>query len=187
MPLDGRRLLVIHGDQFGQVTRHARWVYRLGDRAYTLALHANAWTNALRRSLGYPYWSLSAMLKGKVKSAVNLTNDFERFVARYTREHGCAGVVCCHIHVPAIRRVEGIDYYDCGDWVEHCTALVEHVDGRIELVGTQGRVAQQQSHGRFEITFSGSPEPSMGCSCETRPMPRFVTSWSRQPTTTPPP
>jgi len=132
--LDGRRLLVIHGDQFDQVTRHARWVYRLGDRAYTLALHANAWTNALRRSLGYPYWSLSAMLKGKVKSAVNFINDFERFVARYTREHGCAGVICGHIHVPAVRMLEGIEYYNCGDWVEHCTAVVEHLDGRMELV-----------------------------------------------------
>jgi UDP-2,3-diacylglucosamine pyrophosphatase LpxH len=168
--LDGRRLLVIHGDQFDQVTRHARWVYRLGDRAYTLALHANAWTNALRRSLGYPYWSLSAMLKGKVKSAVNFINDYERFVARYTREHGCAGVVCGHIHVPAIRRVEGIDYYNCGDWVEHCTALVEHVDGRIELVGMPGRVRHRQSRGRCEITAPASPQPSTGRSGETWPV-----------------
>ena len=84
------------------------------------------------------------MLKGRVKSAVNFINDFERFVARYTREHGCAGVVCGHIHVPAIRRVEGIDYYNCGDWVEHCTALVEHVDGRIEIVGPAGGTGRLQ-------------------------------------------
>ena len=132
---DGRRLLVIHGDLFDQVTKHARWIYRLGDRAYTAALHANAWSNSVRRRLGYPHWSLSAALKGRVKTAVNFINDFERFVARYTREQECSGVVCGHIHVPAIRTLEGIEYYNCGDWVEHCTAVVEHADGRMEMVG----------------------------------------------------
>lgn len=132
---DGRRLLVIHGDCFDHLTRHAPWVYHLGDHAYTLALHANAWLNAARRLLGYPYWSLSATLKSKVKRAVNFVNDFEHFVARHTRMAGCSGVVCGHIHVPAIRKIDGIDYYNCGDWIEHCSALVEHLDGRIELVG----------------------------------------------------
>jgi UDP-2,3-diacylglucosamine pyrophosphatase LpxH len=131
----GRRLLVIHGDCFDHLTKHAAWVYHLGDRAYTAALHLNSWMNAVRRRLGYPYWSVSAMLKTKVKTAVNFVNDFEHFVVRYTERQQCTGVVCGHIHVPAIRRIEGIDYYNCGDWVEHCTALVEHVDGRIELVG----------------------------------------------------
>jgi UDP-2,3-diacylglucosamine pyrophosphatase LpxH len=131
---DGRRLLVIHGDLFDQVTKHARWIERLGARAYTVALHANAGTNAIRRRLGYPHWSLSAALKSRVKTAVNFINDFERFVARYTRDHGRSGVVCGHIHVPAMRMLEGIEYYNCGDWVEHCTAVVEHLDGRMELV-----------------------------------------------------
>ena len=138
---DGRRLLVIHGDLFDQVTRHARWIERFGARAYTVALHANAWTNAVRRRLGYPHWSLSAALKSRVKTAVNFINDFEGFVARYTREQGCTGVVCGHIHVPAIRMLEGIEYYNCGDWVEHCTAVVEHLDGRMELVRYHDAVA----------------------------------------------
>jgi UDP-2,3-diacylglucosamine pyrophosphatase LpxH len=133
--VDGRRLLVIHGDCFDHVTKHAAWVYHLGDRAYTAALHLNKWMNHLRRWLGKPYWSFSAMLKSRVKQAVNFINDFEHFVARYTRQQGCAGVVCGHIHVPAIREIDGIAYYNCGDWVEHCSALVEHVDGRMELVG----------------------------------------------------
>ena len=90
--------------------------------------------NAARRALGYPYWSFSSMLKSKVKSAVNFINDFEHFVARYTRQEGCTGVICGHIHVPAIRTIDGIAYYNCGDWVEHCTALVEHLDGTMELV-----------------------------------------------------
>jgi UDP-2,3-diacylglucosamine pyrophosphatase LpxH len=132
---DGRRLLVIHGDCFDHLTKHAAWVYHLGDRAYTLALHMNSWMNFVRRSLGYPYWSFSSMLKTRVKRAVNFINDFEHFVARYTQQQGCSGVVCGHIHVPAIRRIDEIDYFNCGDWVEHCSALVEHVDGRMELVG----------------------------------------------------
>lgn len=138
---DGRRLLVIHGDLFDQVTRHARWIERFGARAYTAALHANAWTNAVRRRLGYPRWSLSAALKSRVNTAVNFINDFEGFVARYTSELGCTGVVCGHIHVPAIRTLEGIGYYNCGDWVEHCTAVVEHLDGRMELVRHHDAVA----------------------------------------------
>ena len=126
---------MIHGDVFDHLTKHAAWVYRLGDRAYTAALHLNKWMNILRRWVGKPYWSFSSLLKSRVKSAVNFINDFEQFVARYTLQQGCTGVVCGHIHVPAIRRLGGIDYYNCGDWVEHCTALVEHLDGRIELVG----------------------------------------------------
>ena len=132
--VDGRRLLVIHGDFFDHLTKHAAWIYHLGDRAYTLALHLNKWMNIARRSLGYPYWSFSSLLKSKVKRAVNFINDFEHFVARYTRKKGCCGVICGHIHVPAIRRIDGIDYVNCGDWVEHCTAVVEHLDGRMELV-----------------------------------------------------
>ena len=132
--VDGRRLLVIHGDFFDHLTKHAAWVYHLGDRAYTAALHLNKWMNLARRSLRYPYWSLSSLLKTRVKRAVNFINDFELFVARYTKKKNCSGVICGHIHVPIIRKIDGIDYYNCGDWMEHCTALVEHLDGRIELV-----------------------------------------------------
>lgn len=132
--LDGRRLLVIHGDRFDQLTKHAAWVYHLGDRSYSLALHVNDWLNKARRRLGYGHWSFSAMLKKRVKQAVNFVNDFEHFLARCTRQQGCSGVVCGHIHVPAIRCIDGIEYHNCGDWIEHCSAIVEHIDGRIELV-----------------------------------------------------
>jgi UDP-2,3-diacylglucosamine pyrophosphatase LpxH len=151
----GRRLLVIHGDRFDQVTRHARWVYHLGDRAYTAALHVNSWMNTARRALGYPHWSFSAALKKKVKTAVNFINDFEGFVARYTEQQGCDGVVCGHIHVPAVRRIGAIDYYNCGDWVEHCSALVEHGDGRIELVDFH---AAQRAQPLLPGLFTGDGE-----------------------------
>jgi hypothetical protein len=91
-------------------------------------------------------------------------------VVRYTREHGCAGVICGHIHVPAIRRVEGIDYFNCGDWVEHCTALVEHVDGRIELVGTPERVGHRHGRNQSEMMALVSSEPSTGSNCQARPV-----------------
>lgn len=101
--VDGRRLLVIHGDFFDHLTTHAAWVNHLGDRAYTAALHLNKWMNLARRSLGYPYWSSSALLKTKGKRAVNFINDFEHFVARYTKKKGCSGVVCGHICLPSGR------------------------------------------------------------------------------------
>jgi len=117
-------------------SRVSVWGSMLGDRAYTAALHLNGWMNVTRRTLGYPSWSLSSMLKTKVKSAVNFINDFEHFVARYTRQQGCTGVICGHIHVPAIREIDGIAYYNCGDWVEHCTALVEHLEGTMTSMPT---------------------------------------------------
>jgi UDP-2,3-diacylglucosamine pyrophosphatase LpxH len=87
-----------------------------------------------RRRLGLKYWSLSALLKAKVKQAVNFVNDFEHFVVKYTKQKDCSGVVCGHIHTPVIKELDGITYHNCGDWIEHCTLLVEHLDGRMELV-----------------------------------------------------
>jgi len=83
--------------------------------------------------LGFPYWSLSAVLKKNVKKAVNFINSFEHYLAKYTKEKGCCGVVCGHIHTANIKTFEGIQYFNCGDWVESCTALIEYEDGRIEL------------------------------------------------------
>jgi hypothetical protein len=100
------------------------------------------------------------MLKTKVKSAVNFINDFEHFVARYTRQQGCTGVICGHIHVPAIREIDGIAYYNCGDWVEHCTALVEHLDGTMELVSydSTGLPAGGSQPGPDDGQLSSFPE-----------------------------
>ncbi len=131
---DGRRLLVIHGDEFDSVVRYARFLALLGDSAYTGALVANRWFNAVRRKLGYPYWSLSAWLKRQVKEAVKAIDRFEVALANEARQRGFDGVVCGHIHQAEMRAVNGVEYYNDGDWVESCTALVEHDDGRLELV-----------------------------------------------------
>lgn len=131
---DGRKLLVIHGDQFDGVIAYARWLALLGDWAYAAALRTNEVFNAARRTFGLPYWSLSAYLKLKVKNAVEFICRFEDAVARDVRAKGLDGVVCGHIHHAAIKRIGGILYHNDGDWVESCTALVEDACGHMEIL-----------------------------------------------------
>ena len=131
---DGRRLLVIHGDWFDLVVTHARWLALLGDNAYTLALWINHHFNKVRHLLGYEYWSLSAFLKLRVKNAVQYIGSFADALTNEARNRQLDGVVCGHIHHAEIRELGGILYCNDGDWVESCTALVEHFDGRLEIV-----------------------------------------------------
>jgi UDP-2,3-diacylglucosamine pyrophosphatase LpxH len=131
---DGKRFLIMHGDEFDNIIRYAKFLALLGDWAYSVALVGNRWFNTIRRRLGLPYWSLSAWLKRQVKEAVKAIDRFEAAVAAEARNRGFDGVVCGHIHHAEIRDVDGILYMNDGDWVESCTALVEHFDGRMELV-----------------------------------------------------
>ena len=131
---DGRTLLVIHGDEFDGVVLYARWLAFLGDHAYTLLLKLNRVVNIARRLFGLPYWSLSAYLKKKVKNAVSYVSSFEEAVAHAAFERGADGVVCGHIHSAEVRQIGEVTYYNDGDWVESCTALVEHGDGRMEII-----------------------------------------------------
>ena len=131
---DGRRLLLMHGDEFDSVVRYGRILARLGDGAYDAALLLNHWLNLARRRLGYPYWSLSAWLKRQVKEAVKAVDRFATALAGEARQRGFDGVVCGHIHQAEMRDLGGVLYLNCGDWVENCTALVEHDDGQMELV-----------------------------------------------------
>jgi UDP-2,3-diacylglucosamine pyrophosphatase LpxH len=132
---DGRRFLLIHGDEFDQVTRHHRWVALLGDVAYNVLVRINGWLSWWRRRLRISgYWSLAGYAKRKVKTAVSFIFDFEDSVIHAVRERGLDGVICGHIHSATIRQVDRLTYINCGDWVDSCTAIVEHLDGRIELV-----------------------------------------------------
>jgi UDP-2,3-diacylglucosamine pyrophosphatase LpxH len=131
---DGRRFLVLHGDEFDSVVRYAKTIAHLGDWAYDCALVLNRAFNAARRRLGYPYWSLSQWLKRQVKEAVKAIDRFETALAQEARRRGLDGVVCGHIHHAEMRQVGGVLYMNDGDWVESCTALVEHADGRFELL-----------------------------------------------------
>lgn len=132
---DGRRYLVIHGDEYDQVTRHHRWVAMLGDAAYDFLVMLNVQLSRLRRLLNIPgYWSLAGYAKRQVKSAVSFIFDFEDSVMHGVRQRGLDGVICGHIHAAVIRERQGVCYANCGDWVDSCTAIVEHMDGRLELI-----------------------------------------------------
>lgn len=132
---DGRRLLLLHGDEFDQVTRYHRWLAVLGDVGYSLLVHMNRWISFSRRLLRRPgYWSLAGYAKRKVKKALDFIFDFEDSVVHGARQRGLDGVVCGHIHWACIKNLGGVMYANCGDWVDSCSALVEHDDGRIEVV-----------------------------------------------------
>lgn len=131
---DGRRLWVLHGDQFDQIVRYAKWLAYLGDTLYTFALFLNRWLNKFRVRLGYPYWSLSQYLKHQVKNAVNFIAEFENALIAEAAKHGYDGVVCGHIHKAEIREVNGLTYCNDGDWVESLTALVEDHTGQLSIV-----------------------------------------------------
>ncbi len=131
---DGSRYLVIHGDLFDIVIKHARWLALLGDKAYDAAIAANTLFNKVRRLFGLTYWSLSKWAKLKVKNAVKFIGEFERTLAAEAYRHGVDGIICGHIHHAAIQETSGIRYINCGDWVESCTAVAEHADGRLEII-----------------------------------------------------
>ncbi|MCW2282864.1 UDP-2,3-diacylglucosamine pyrophosphatase LpxH [Rhodoblastus acidophilus] len=131
---DGKTFLVMHGDQFDVVVRHARWLAHLGDWAYDFAIWVNCWFNRARRQFGLPYWSFSQWAKLKVKNAVNFIGDFEKTLAAEARRRGVDGIVCGHIHHAAIREIDGVTYVNTGDFVESCTAIAEHFDGTLELI-----------------------------------------------------
>lgn len=131
---DGRRYLVIHGDLFDMVVRHARWLALLGDWAYVAALGVNTYINAIRRRLGLTYWSLSAWAKLRVKNAVNYISEFEDALSGEAARLGAQGVICGHIHHAAIHDMKGVRYINTGDWVESCTAVAENYDGSFEII-----------------------------------------------------
>jgi UDP-2,3-diacylglucosamine pyrophosphatase LpxH len=158
---DGRRYLVMHGDEFDVVVCYAKWLAFLGDRSYEFALWLNAPLNWLRRHLGFSYWSLSQYLKLRVKSAVNFIGEFEHALAEEARRRNVDGVICGHIHHAADRAVDSTRYLNCGDWVESCTALAEDHSGHIHLihwhdaVAARGATAVLAPVGPVPLTASG--------------------------------
>jgi UDP-2,3-diacylglucosamine pyrophosphatase LpxH len=131
---DRRKYLVMHGDEFDVVVRNYRVIAYLGDWAYDMAMHINQGLAAIRRGIGLPYWSFSAWAKQQVKTAVNFIGEFQKFLAEEARRNGADGVICGHIHHATMMDVDGIHYVNTGDWVESCTAIAEHADGRFELI-----------------------------------------------------
>ena len=134
---DGRKYLVLHGDEFDVVVRNARVLAYLGDWAYDAAIAINVVFAAIRRKLGLPYWSFSSWAKQQVKTAVNFIGEFQKVVAEEARRNNADGVICGHIHHAVITEIDGIRYINSGDWVESCTAIAEHHDGEMELITWQ--------------------------------------------------
>lgn len=160
---DGRKFLVTHGDDFDLVVRHARWLALLGDWAYEIALATNTYFNMVRRRLGFPYWSFSAWAKLKVKNAVNFIGAFEEALSQEARRHQVDGVICGHIHHAAIRDINGVTYVNTGDFVESCSVVAEHHDGRLEIMRWQKLGPQ--------ATTSDDQEPDVDIAIGSLPMP----------------
>jgi UDP-2,3-diacylglucosamine pyrophosphatase LpxH len=131
---DGRRMLVIHGHELDTVVQNVKWLAFAGDVGYQFLLSLNPLINFVRRRFGLGYWSLSAFAKQRVKDAVNFIGRFEEEIVRYAKKFSVDAVLCGHIHSPAVRQFGDVTYYNCGDWVESCSALVERQDGTIEMV-----------------------------------------------------
>ena len=145
---DGRRLMVLHGDEFDTIMLAHRWLAFVGDALYHVMMKLNNWVAGARKALGLPYWSLSKAAKHKVKNAVEFISKYEEVVARAAAERGVDGVVCGHIHTAEFRTFthEGkeIEYWNDGDWVEGCNALVEHMDGTMEILHWPDEVARRE-------------------------------------------
>jgi UDP-2,3-diacylglucosamine pyrophosphatase LpxH len=149
---DGRRYLVIHGDQFDGIVHNIRWLAYLGDKAYDTAIVVNRVVAFIRHRFGLSYWSFSSWAKVKVKRAVNFISAFQDIVAEEARRHEVDGIICGHIHHAAIETINGVRYINTGDWVESCTAVAEHFDGRFEIL-TWAKVtpARQEEDGKIAV------------------------------------
>jgi UDP-2,3-diacylglucosamine pyrophosphatase LpxH len=165
---DGKRYLLLHGDQFDVVTKYHKWLALLGDHSYAFVVRLNIVLSWVRRQLGISgYWSLAGYAKRKVKSAGSFIYDFEESVVRNVKDKGLDGVICGHIHAATIKQIDGITYINCGDWVDSCTAIVEHHDGAMELVdwGVQARTLTPAQRGLDE------PEEAPALPVRRRSMP----------------
>ncbi len=133
--LKGRRYLVTHGDFFDSITMTKKWLAVLGDYGYEMLLHLNGTVNFARQVFGIKkYWSLSKYAKDSIKSSVSFITDYETILANHAKHHGYDGVICGHIHKAEMREIEKITYFNCGDWVESCTAVVETLDGEWKII-----------------------------------------------------
>jgi UDP-2,3-diacylglucosamine pyrophosphatase LpxH len=132
--VDGKKYLITHGDLFDGISKIAPWLSFLGDKAYDFVLELNSKLNWLRHKIGFGYWSISKYLKHKVKSSMDFIFQFGKNLAGYCKKRGFDGVICGHIHTAEIKEIDGVTYMNDGDWVESCTALVEHLDGKWEII-----------------------------------------------------
>jgi UDP-2,3-diacylglucosamine pyrophosphatase LpxH len=154
---NGQRMLVIHGHELDTIVQNVKWLAFAGDVGYQFLLSLNPLINFVRRRFGLGYWSLSAYAKQRVKDAVSFISKFEAAVAHYAARYNVQAVLCGHIHSAAIRQIGEITYYNCGDWVETCSALVEESDGKVHIVNYLPRIQQVRIQSpRRELIGSGT-------------------------------
>ena len=151
---NGKKYLVLHGHEFDAVVKYRKWLAMLGSAAYDYLVTANRIFNAVRRMLGLPYVSFSAKIKRRVKQAMTYIHEFESAAAHEARKQRLDGVICGHIHQPAVKKVDGVLYCNTGDWVESCSAAVEHKDGRIDVI------SWHEMRARFEDEAERHIEPA---------------------------
>ena len=131
---DGRRFLLVHGDEFDNAVRHSRILHALGSWAYDVLLLVNRWQNNYRRRFGLGYWSLAGYLKQRAGQARKHIEHYEQAAAHEAAKRGFDGIVCGHVHHAACQQIQGVEYFNTGDWVESCSAIVEHSDGSMQLL-----------------------------------------------------
>ncbi|MCE9589292.1 MAG: UDP-2,3-diacylglucosamine diphosphatase [Planctomycetes bacterium] len=182
---DGRRLLVTHGDQYDLIVTNSPWLAHLGTWTYDWLLLFNRLFNGARTLLGLPYYSLSQRIKMRVKSACQFMSRFEQTLGGAARHKGLAGVVCGHIHKAESKIVQGVSYYNCGDWVERCTALVEHDDGRVEVIDATALladlVAREAAMAPASVDADAVSDTSGGGGVVTQPVGVVAESLSSMP------
>ncbi len=133
--LSKKKYYITHGDFFDSITMTKKWLAILGDYGYDLLLHLNVVLNFFRKRLGIKkYWSLSKYVKDNVKSSVSFISDFELVLSNHAKNKGYDGIICGHIHKAEIKNIDKIEYLNCGDWVESCTAIVETFDGEFKII-----------------------------------------------------
>ena len=138
--LNNKKYYITHGDFFDSITMTKKWLAILGDYGYDILLHLNVVLNFFRKNIGIKkYWSLSKYVKDNVKSSVSFINDFEKVLSNHARNKGYDVIICGHIHKAEIRVIDEIEYLNCGDWVESCSAIVETFDGKFEIINWQDK------------------------------------------------
>ena len=140
----GKKYYICHGDIFDSISTNFRWIAKLGDVGYNLLLWINKIYNNRRIKNGLPYFSLSKLIKSKVKSAVSFISDFEDHLAEVAKDKKCTGIICGHIHHAADKYINGLHYMNSGDWVESLTALTEDMEGNWKIHYYEDFVAQQE-------------------------------------------
>lgn len=143
---DNKRLVVIHGDQFDGVTRAHKILKWVGDWGYDVLMFLNRQFNRMRAKYGYGYWSFAGYLKSHIKRAQQYIVDYEDAASHYAEKQGYDGIVCGHIHHPAMKQLNNVTYYNTGDWVESCTALIEDFDGQFTLMDWKNHEAPTITH-----------------------------------------